>query len=239
VRFWILVSILLTPMAARAADECPVSDGWYRRWVNCESRLKPMDESSRERVRAMVDAHTIESGSAVTWEEETEAVFDLLPEDLRQRPALDYIQCREFEEGRICKSDWEARDRCITIREGSTGMEFSPGTAVDVSARSAYGVDFRAESAPLPSGATTETSGEVRVEDGRLRWELGYARGSAHIAVPESAGPWTLSFEALATRGDDAVWHHHPLGYATGSPSPLERQLRPEAYLTISWTCPE
>ncbi len=80
-RFWILLSFLLTPMAssALAADQCPVADGWYRRWANCDAHLRTLDVSAQQRTRAIVAAHTVESGSAVTWEEED---FELARETL-------------------------------------------------------------------------------------------------------------------------------------------------------------
>jgi len=240
VRVWILaLSILVAPMASRAADECPVADGWYRRWVDCGKHLRPLAETDRERVRTMVEAHTVQSGSAVTWEEETAAIFHLLPEDLRQRPALDYIECREFEAGRICKAQWEERSACMTMRKGSMGMEFPAGATVELEVHATRGADIRGASEPLPRGALAETSGAVRLGGGRLRWDLGYGRGSARIHVPESTGPWTLAFDDLATRRGGPEWHRHGLDFASGDPSPHVLQLRPEAALRIAWSCRE
>ena len=239
-RFWILLSFLLTPMAssALAADQCPVADGWYRRWANCDAHLRTFDVGAQQRVRAIVEAHTVESGSAVTWAEETRAIFDLLPADLQRREALEYIQCRDFAAGRVCKDQWEARSQCLTLRRGSSAMEFSAGTTVEIAVRTTKGVDFRATSAALPRQATAQASGGVRFDDGRLRWNLTYGRGDARITVPESAGPWTLAFDDLATLAGSSKWEPHALGYASGSNSPLVRQLQPETRLEVRWSCP-
>jgi len=240
VRVWILaLSILVAPMAARAADQCPMADGWYRRWADCGKYLRPLGEDSGQRVKAMVEAHTVQVGSAVTWEEETDAIFHLLPEDLRQRPALDYIQCREFETGRICKSQWEQRSSCMTMRKGHAGLEFPAGAQVEISVRTTGGADFRAASEMLPRNASAETSGAVRVADGRLRWDFEYGRGTATIHVPESDGPWTLVFDELETRGGNAEWQRHGLDFASGDPSPHDVRLRPETHLNIAWSCAE
>lgn len=237
-RFWILLSFLLAPAAAQAADECPMADGWYRRWANCDQYLRPMGDDQASRVRAIVEAHTVESGSAVTWEEEAEAVFYLLPADLQQREALSYIQCREFAAGRICRDDWLSRSECLTLRRGVKGMEFTAGTTAELELRSGNGVDVYGRSAALPAGATVETTGDVRHEDGRLLWKFGYGHGGARIRVPESAGPWTLAFDELATKPAGSAWRSHALGYASGQASPLKRQLRPETKLKVSWSCP-
>lgn len=237
-RVWILaLSILLAPMASRAAEECPIADGWYRRWVDCEKFIRPLDEDMAYRIRTTVAAHTLEAGSAVTWEEETRALFNLLPEELRIRPALDYIQCREFEQGRICKSQWESRDRCVTMRMGSKGIEFPAGTDVQLAVKTSAGAEFRGASAPLPASTSAKTSGEMRLDDGRLRWDFEYGRGSAEIQSPESAGPWTLSFDDLATRSAAPSWKEHNLDFMSGSSSPHELQIGPATHLSIAWTC--
>jgi len=243
VRVWILalssLSILVAPMTSRAADQCPMADGWYRRWIDCDKYLRPLGEDSSQRAKSMVEAHTVQVGSAVTWEEEADAIFLLLPEDLRQRPALDYIQCRAFETGRICKSQWEERSRCMTMRKGHAGLEFPAGANVEIDVRTSKGADFRGASAALPPSASAETSGAMRVADGRLRWDFGYGSGSAKIHAPESAGPWTLSFDELATHGSKPEWKSHGLDFASGDPSPHVVRLRPETHLTIAWSCDE
>jgi len=171
------------------------------------------------------------------WSDEVAESFRDLPPDLKRDEVMDYIACKDYAQGRVCKDQWESRELCLVESDGRLGMEFPAGAHVRVEVASTQGVTFRGATRELPSRAEVETSGGLALDGDRLHWRTGYTGGAAMIVVPESAGRWTLAFEEIATH-EDMAWLQHAIDYTTGSSPPHEIRLRPDSHMSIAWSCP-
>jgi hypothetical protein len=230
----------LAPATARA--ECPVWERVFPPKVDCSENL-PSDLTGAQ--LKLLETAVADHGERIgnepgdAWRSEVGTTVRSLPEELRSSEVAEYIQCMDWKEGRVCKAQYQARNYCLTERDGAMGMEFAPGAKVHLDVASTQGVTFHGTTQPLPSRAKVTTTGGLVHEDGRLRWRTGYTDGSADITVPESAGRWKLGFEELKTHVDDAGWKSHEVDYTSGMNPPHRPRLRPDTSLSIEWSCSE